>query len=213
MHHKVHQKVENYVRDRFEVGTVLYQWSSQYYIPADGLPYIGENPIGGRSLVATGFGRDTLVFGTVAGILLSDMLTGISNNWKSVYTPKRFTPIVSAKEVFKESADVAYHLVADRIRGLDDHLEKLASGEGKIVNLEGEKLGICRDRYNELHIVSPVCTHLKCIVQWNNSEESWDCPCHGSRYDAGGKVISGPAVENLEKRRLHSSSEFPGKKG
>lgn len=209
---KSFHEIEKYTRARFKVGEVLYNWSSQYYTPSDGLPYIGQNPIGSQSYIATGYAGDGLVYGTVAGIILSDILSGKENPWQNIYSPKRFTPGASAKEFIKENADVAYHFVADRFKNVENGFSDIAAGEGKIVKHENEKYAVARDQHNQLHILSPVCTHLKCFVQWNKEETSWDCPCHGSRFSIDGKVVTGPAVTNLEKKKLPSSQVVPKKK-
>jgi glycine/D-amino acid oxidase-like deaminating enzyme/nitrite reductase/ring-hydroxylating ferredoxin subunit len=201
---KSFETVDRYVRERFPAGEIIQKWSSQLYIPADGLPYIGENPLGIKTYLATGFAGDGLIFGTIAGIILSDQICGIRNPWADVYDSKRFTPISSAKEFIKENIDVASHFIADRFKTAEGFSD-IAPGEGKIVNYNGEKIAVSRDNVNELHAISPVCTHMKCFVQWNKGEQTWDCPCHGSRFDPDGKIISGPAVIDLEQKTIQAA--------
>jgi Rieske Fe-S protein len=101
-------------------------------------------------------------------------------------------------ERMKQAPGAMVHFVADRISKADTlDTEGLASGEGALVQMDGKKLAVYRDEDGKLHAMSPVCRHMKCIVDWNAAEKTWDCPCHGSRYDAMGHVIQGPAKKNL----------------
>jgi glycine/D-amino acid oxidase-like deaminating enzyme/nitrite reductase/ring-hydroxylating ferredoxin subunit len=193
--------LEKYTRERFDVKEIAYRWSGQYYEPADGLPYIGRTLFSKNAYVATGFSGDGLVYGTIAGLLISDMILEKENRWLRAYDSRRFTPAASAFEFIKENADVFKHFISDR-KADAEQLSEVKAGEGKIVKINGEKLAIARDEHNELHALSPVCTHMKCFVQWNYAEKSWDCPCHGSRFSIDGEVIYGPAVKELEKKVL-----------
>jgi glycine/D-amino acid oxidase-like deaminating enzyme/nitrite reductase/ring-hydroxylating ferredoxin subunit len=193
--------LEKYTRERFDVKEIVYEWSAQFYEPADGLPYIGRTLFSKNAYVATGFSGDGLVYGTIAGVLISDIILGKENNWIKAYDSRRFTPAASAYEFIKENANVFKHFISDRSADTLQ-LSDVKPGEGKIVKINGEKLAVARDEHNELHALSPVCTHMKCFVQWNYAEKSWDCPCHGSRFNIHGEVLYGPAVKELEKKNL-----------
>src|SRR5690606_22643994 len=150
--------------------------------------------------IATGFKADGLVYGTLAAMIITDEILGSESDWSELYDPKRFTPIASAKQIVKENVNVVTHLVKDYLfYGEVDRLKQIAAGEGKTLELDGEKVAAYRDENNNLHVVSSVCTHLGCIVHFNNAEKSWDCPCHGSRFTVDGEVIEGPAYKNLAK--------------
>jgi glycine/D-amino acid oxidase-like deaminating enzyme/nitrite reductase/ring-hydroxylating ferredoxin subunit len=193
------QRLEKYIRERFDVEEISYRWSGQYYESADGLPYIGRSPFSKKAYVATGFSGDGLIYGTIAGLIISDLIIGKENKWLEAYDSTRFTPAVSAYGFIKENADVVKHYVTDRIKGDAQALSEVNNGEGKIVTIDGEKVAAARDEQGELHVCSPACSHMGCFVKWNNSEKSWDCPCHGSRFNLRGEVIYGPAVKNLAK--------------
>ena len=90
--------------------------------------------------------------------------------------------------------------VADRLPGRRGAVDEIPAGEGRIVNLNGERAAVYKDEGGALVALSAVCTHLGCIVAWNTAEKTWDCPCHGSRFDTTGKVVSGPAVRDLERK-------------
>jgi glycine/D-amino acid oxidase-like deaminating enzyme/nitrite reductase/ring-hydroxylating ferredoxin subunit len=193
--------LENYIRERYSVETFCYRWSAQYYEPVDGLPYIGKSPFSKKTFVATGFSGDGLVYGAIAAIIISDLIKGVENKWLQVYTPTRFTPLASASSFIKENTDVLKHFIKDRFLTDDTAFNDIKPGEGKILEKNGDKLAVARDMNNELFVLSPVCTHLKCFVQWNNVEKTWDCPCHGSRFKVNGDVMSGPAVKALENKK------------
>lgn len=202
-----YENLEKYIRERFDIEEVEYKWSAQYYEPADGLPYIGKSPFSNDMYVATGFSGDGLVYGTIAGIIISDMIGEKENAWLKAYNSTRFTPAASAADFIKENADVAKQFVKDRLISDPVDVSEVQVGEGKIVKINGEKMAVSRDENYELHAVSPVCTHMKCFVHWNKSEKSWDCPCHGSRFSMEGEVIYGPAVKDLAKKEITARVE------
>ncbi|HUH19049.1 FAD-dependent oxidoreductase [Albibacterium sp.] len=194
------QKVEQYLHKHFDVEDIIYRWAAQNYKSADGLPYIGTSPLQSNVFIATGFKADGLVYGTLAASIITDTIFGVENDWSKLYDPKRFTPLASAGQFIKENVNVITSLVKDYLfYGEVDQLKEIKAGEGKTLKLDDEKVAAYRDENNELHIVSSVCTHLGCIVHFNNAEKSWDCPCHGSRFTIDGEVIEGPAYTNLAK--------------
>jgi glycine/D-amino acid oxidase-like deaminating enzyme/nitrite reductase/ring-hydroxylating ferredoxin subunit len=194
------KKVEEYLRQHFEVESINYTWAAQNYRPADHLPYIGTSPTEKNTFIATGFAADGLVWGTLAAMLIRDAITGKENKWASLYDPKRFTPVASAANFIKEGAIVAGNLLKDYLfYGEASELNEVKAGEGKTIMLNDERLAAYRDEHGKLHIVSSVCPHMGCIVHFNTAEKSWDCPCHGSRFSVEGEVLEGPAYHNLAK--------------
>jgi len=198
--------LEDYARENFQLEEICYRWSSQYYVPVDGLPYIGKFPGGDeRSYVATGFNGNGMIFGSLSAQILTDLIEGNETELSKLLSPSRIKPVSGFMDFVKENADVAYHLIADRFKTEIIHsVSELANDEGKIVEFEGEKLALYKDKVGKAIAVSPVCTHAGCIVNWNTSEKSWDCPCHGGRFDVQGKVITGPPRKNLEQINLSS---------
>lgn len=192
------EKVEQYLHDNFDVEEVLYRWGAQNYQSADGLPYIGISPAQKNTFIATGFRADGLVYGTLAAQIISDTILGNKNPWAHLYRPTRFTPLTSAKQVLKDNLTVASYLLKDYLfYGEVKEIKDIKRGEGKTMTLNGEKVAAYRDESSELHVVSSICTHMGCIVHFNNAEKSWDCPCHGSRFAINGKVLEGPAIKSL----------------
>ncbi|MFC6998736.1 FAD-dependent oxidoreductase [Rufibacter roseus] len=194
------QKLEQYVRERFDVKSVEYRWGAQQYKPADGLPYIGQRDKDSGIYVGTGYAADGLTYGTLAAMVISDLILGKENPYADMYSPNRHNPMKSAGKFMKENTDVMMQLIKDLpYRSQVEKLDEIPVGEGKNVEIDGKNYGAYRDHSGHLHVVSAMCTHMGCVVHWNKSETSWDCPCHGSRFDFEGKVLEGPAYYNLSK--------------
>jgi len=192
------------VNQYYQVDSIAYKWSSQYYVPADGLPYIGRMAAAGDSTyIATGFNGNGMMFGTLSAKIISDQILGNENPYTDLYSPSRLSPIAGFTDFVRENADVAWHFIADRFGGEAlDAISELKNGEGKVAELQGTKLALYKDSNGKVTALKPVCTHAGCIVSFNAAEQSWDCPCHGGRYDLSGKVISGPPQKNLEQVSL-----------
>ncbi len=194
------EELEKYVSQRFILKDIPYRWSSQYYIPADGLPYIGRmDKEDDRIFVATGYNGNGMTWGTMAGNIISDLILDKENPFTELFDPCRIKPIAGFSEFVKENADVAYHFVLDRFKTEDlASFSEIGKGEGKIVDYEGTQLAIFKDKDGILSALSPVCTHAGCIVSFNTEEKSWDCPCHGGRFNLEGRVLCGPPSAGLK---------------
>lgn len=202
------KKIEEYVRSHFDVENIEYTWAAQNYRPADNLPFIGNSPLQNKIFIATGFAADGLTYGTLSGMIISDLILGIENPYSKTYSPTRFTPKASAPKFIKENVDVAYQLVKDYLfYGDADEVKEIKVGQGKTIKLNNERLAVYRDESGILHLVSGVCPHMGCIVHWNNGEKSWDCPCHGSRFGVDGEILEGPAFHGLSKPKNSSEKQ------
>ncbi len=178
-----------------------YRWSAHDYVPIDSLPYIGR--LSGRSdriSVATGFAKWGLTKGTVAAILITDGILGRPNAWADTYDAARLDVRHSLAGFLTANSKVGAHFVADRLLGGD--ADSIEPGGGAVIRRGLRQLAVSRDDDGELHALSARCTHLGCIVAWNTAERTWDCPCHGSRFDPEGRVIEGPATADLERRSV-----------
>jgi len=193
-------QLEAKIKSLFPGCEITHRWSSQYFEPADGLPYIGHLPQHSNNIfVATGFGGNGMVYSHVSARILTDMLTGKETSYDDLFDPNRLKPIAGFANFIRHNADVTKEFLgklfsAEKLEELSD----LAHGEGKLVSFEGKKLGIYKSETGKLFAVNPICTHMKCDVKWNTAEKSWDCPCHGGRFDCKGKVLTGPPSEDLE---------------
>jgi glycine/D-amino acid oxidase-like deaminating enzyme/nitrite reductase/ring-hydroxylating ferredoxin subunit len=195
--------LEAYTRRRFPVREISHRWSGQVIEPADGLAYIGRNSNSRHVWVATGFSGTGMTFGTLAGMILTDLILGRQNPYAALYDATRVKPKAGAKDFIQENAEVAFRFVADRLAKPEGHdLSEVPPGEGRILEVDGKKVAVFREEGGAVHAVSPVCTHLGCHVHWNNAERSWDCPCHGARYSPTGEVLNGPAVKGLPSKKV-----------
>src|SRR5687767_149852 len=192
--------LERWTRHRFPmVESIEYRWSGEVMEPVDGLAFIGRNPMDSDNVfVATGDSGNGMTHGTIAGMLLTDMILGRRNAWEKVYDPSRIS-LRSLGEFAKENLNVAVQYTDRVLAGDVDSVDKIKPNCGAIMSRGLQKVAVYRDPEGEVHEFSAVCRHLGCIVNWNSLEKSWDCPCHGSRYDALGHVTQGPANSDLEK--------------
>ncbi|MDP8942834.1 MAG: FAD-dependent oxidoreductase [Actinomycetota bacterium] len=199
-----YRALEQFARDRFDVESVEYRWATQDGIPVDKVPYVGRlTRFTRHTYVATGFRKWGLSNGTAAAMILSDTITGgDERSWAKLFRSTRLKPFASARSYVTENANSGRRLMLDRFGRPKLTLDELANGEGAVIKQGREKLAAYRDDQGTLHAVSPVCTHLQCIVEFNNAERTWDCPCHGSRFDHRGEVLQGPAVERLEPKDI-----------
>lgn len=195
------RRLEDFARRHFDVASIDYRWSAQNYRSADLLPYIGRSH-GSELYIATGFAADGLTWGTVAARILADEILGRENPWADLFRARRLPPLKSAKGVLEENLSVVRALVEQHVRRPHAALAAIAPGSGAVVEIDGEKIAAYRDVSGAVSGLSPVCPHMKCHVHWNAVEKSWDCPCHGSRFDLDGQVIEGPALSPLARKPL-----------
>jgi len=196
------RSLERWTRAHFpQAREIIYRWSGQVLEPNDYIAFIGRNPDGAENVyMASGDSGQGITHGTIAGMLISDLILGLPNEWETLYDPRRVSLRATPIEQFaKENADVAKVFVKDHVVPGEVHSEdEIPRGEGRLMRHGMHKVAVYRDEGGSLHKHSAVCTHLKCIVHWNSAEKTWDCPCHGSRFDPYGTVLNGPAISDLE---------------
>jgi glycine/D-amino acid oxidase-like deaminating enzyme/nitrite reductase/ring-hydroxylating ferredoxin subunit len=189
-------KLEQWTRNRFPIEEIEFRWSGQVMEPVDSLAFIGRNPGDEKIFIATGDSGMGMTHGTIAGMLLTDLITEETNPWADLYDPSRKT-ISAAKDFVKENLNVAAQYTDVLTGGEVDSVDDIELGQGAVVRSGLTKVAVYRDDDGAVHSMSAVCVHLGCIVTWNGVEKTWDCPCHGSRFDALGVVINGPANSDL----------------
>jgi glycine/D-amino acid oxidase-like deaminating enzyme/nitrite reductase/ring-hydroxylating ferredoxin subunit len=199
-----YEALEEFAREHFAIGEVTHRWSTQDNYSVDGAPLVGRlTPLSRRTWVATGFRKWGLAMGAAAAWMIGDGVAGRENRWHGFFDSNRIPPLASAVDLAKENANVGFHFFADRLlRRSADSVDGLAPGEGTVASRHGRQVAISRDENGAVRAVSARCTHLGCIVSWNDAERSWDCPCHASRFAPDGSVLQGPAVSPLEARDL-----------
>jgi glycine/D-amino acid oxidase-like deaminating enzyme/nitrite reductase/ring-hydroxylating ferredoxin subunit len=182
--------------DRILPGAeVTHRWCGQIVEPVDGLPYIGRTS--DTQWLATGFSGNGMTLGTVAGMMFRDAISGKGGAWEKLFDPGRRSASAFA-EYLRENKDYPVRMICDRVKVEEGDPATLASGTGKVLEHEGERIAAFRDAQGNLTRCSAVCPHLGCIVAWNEAERTWDCPCHGSRFLATGELLAGPAEKGLE---------------
>ena len=191
-------RLEAWTRERFpSAGAAAHRWSGMVMEPADYLAFIGRDPRGAENVyLATGDSGHGWTHGTIAGMLISDLVLDRENPWTSLYDPSRRTLALDAvKEFVRESIDVAVQYTRLAPTGGDVKSEDdVPPGTGAVVQDGMKKVAVYRDEGGRVHRMSALCTHLQCVVRWNTEERSWDCPCHGSRFGPTGEVLTGPAI-------------------
>ncbi|RAU83090.1 FAD-dependent oxidoreductase [Pontibacter arcticus] len=195
---KQFMELERWTREKFPMaGDIKYRWSGQVMEPVDGLGYIGRNPGDTDNVyIATGDSGHGMTHGTIAGMLISDLILDKVNPWQKLYDPARVS-LKSSGEFLKENMNVAAQFKDYLTAGEVEDPQEVLPGTGKIMRKGLKKVAVYCDQDGVRHECSAVCTHLGCVVNWNNVESSWDCPCHGSRFDPFGRVITGPATKDL----------------
>jgi glycine/D-amino acid oxidase-like deaminating enzyme/nitrite reductase/ring-hydroxylating ferredoxin subunit len=189
--------LEEWTRARFPmVRDIAFRWSGQVIEPNDYMAFIGRNPGDENVYIATGDSGNGMTHGTIAGMLIPDLILGKENRWARLYDPARKTAR-AAGEFLKENVNVAAQYADWVTPGEVSSPDEIAPGSGAIMRDGLKKFAVYKDDAGAVHVRSAVCTHLYCIVDWNAVEKTWDCPCHGSRYDPYGRVLNGPAVNDL----------------
>jgi Rieske Fe-S protein len=179
------------------IESVRFRWCGQVMESVDGLGFIGRNPLDSPNIyIATGDSGNGMTQGTLAGMILTDLIAGRENDWSDLYDPSRKT-LKAAGTFIRENLNVVRQYAAWFTAGDVDSVDQLGPDTGAVVRRGLTKLAVYRDSRGTLHQRSAICPHLGAIVQWNQADRTFDCPCYGSRFDCYGKVINGPANRDL----------------
>lgn len=194
-----HGRLETWARARFPmIQDIKLRWAGQVMEPADGLAFIGRNPMDKDNVyIVTGDSGQGMTHGTIAGMLIPDLLLGRENRWAGIYDPAR-KPIRAVGTFLKEALNMVGQYVERLTPGEVASVEEIAADSGAIIRRGISKIAVYRDETGKVHEFSATCTHLGCVVRWNAAEKSWDCPCHGSRFEKTGRVMNGPANTDLK---------------
>ena len=190
------ERLEQTLRSVVGDVDVTHRWSGQVIETVDGLPYIGETA--DRQFTGTGFSGNGMTFGTLTAIMATDYILGMTNPWAELFEPARKRILGGAWDYIKENKDYPYYMVRDRLAGKEARsISEIPRGSGRVLSLNGRRVAVYRGENGVVQKRSAVCTHMGCIVDWNEAERTWDCPCHGSRFKPDGSVIGGPAESPL----------------
>lgn len=192
--------LEEVAKSLYPEGKIKYHWNTEDCITLDKIPYIGNfSNLWENAYVATGFNKWGITTSNIAAEIITDKILGQENEYEEIFKSTRLEPIKNIKEVTNMVRESVNSLVAKKLELPQEEANQIQNGEGKIVEVNGQKIGIYKNNEGEIYKVNPVCKHLGCELSWNNLDKTWDCPCHGSRYDFKGNLIYGPSVKNLDK--------------
>ena len=201
------RKLEAWIRKLVpDLQKGVFRWSGQVLTTLDHCAYIGRDPHEERIFVATGDSGQGITHGALAGLLLKGLIVDGSSPWEAVYEPSRTTTKAVATYL-KENVTAVRNFMDYVLPGELDPAEALKAGEGGILRKGVKRLAVCRDKKGKLHVRSGVCTHLGCHVNWNSTEQCWDCPCHGSQFAPDGAVLNGPALAALSEATLEHEED------
>jgi glycine/D-amino acid oxidase-like deaminating enzyme/nitrite reductase/ring-hydroxylating ferredoxin subunit len=190
-----YERLERVLRTLVPQVDITHRWSGQVIETTDGLPYIGETAE--RQFAATGYSGNGMTFGTLGGMMAADYVLGRQNPWSGLFDPGRKI-LGAAWDYLRENKDYPYYLIRDRFAGAEARpLRSIKRGTGEVIEHGGENVAAYRDESGAIALRSAICTHMGCLVDWNEAERTWDCPCHGSRFDPRGGVLAGPAESPL----------------
>ncbi|CCQ97617.1 putative Rieske 2Fe-2S iron-sulfur protein yhfW [[Clostridium] ultunense Esp] len=194
---KHYEALIDFANQIFTVEDIPNRWSTQDYTTLDGIPYVGNFTSNTPNIyVATGFQQWGMTNSMVSAMIIRDLIVKEESRWQDVYNPSRKNIIASAKNFISGNLNVAAQLLDGKLSPLPKDI-RIEPGEGKVIKIEGERVGAYRDEKGTLHLVNTTCPHMGCELNWNSAERSWDCPCHGSRFTYKGEIIEGPSVKPL----------------
>ncbi len=206
-----YDEIERWTRAHFPMAQeVEYRWSGEVMEPSDGPAYLGRNPMDDRNVyIITGDSGNGMTHCTIGAMLVTDLIMGRDNPWESLYAPSRKVTHGLSDFVAEQANTLSKYGDWAR-KGEVESVTEIPAGEGAILREGARMLAVYRDEHGEVHALSAKCTHLGCVVHWNSAERSWDCPCHGSRFDTTGEVMHGPAVAALDATTLtHEGATLP----
>lgn len=178
---------------------IVYRWCTEDCISLDKIPYIGEfSNLMPNVYVGTGYKKWGMTTSNVAANIITDKILGKQNPYEEVFTSTRMEPIKNHQEVGNMLKEVATSWTVEKLKIPEEKLQDIKKGEGGLIEFEDKKVGAYRDESGKVYLVKPVCSHLGCELTWNNLEKTWDCPCHGSRFNYKGKSIYDPSIKDLE---------------
>jgi glycine/D-amino acid oxidase-like deaminating enzyme/nitrite reductase/ring-hydroxylating ferredoxin subunit len=195
-------ELENFLKSNYDHYEIVSKWSTQDCMTYDRIPYIGRYSNNIENIyVATGYNKWGMTHSAAAALILRNKILGIKDDYSQIYNPSRVTLMQSSKEFLSSSMHVASGFM-NRIKPAPDDLFQVEADTGKIVNYNGKKVGVYKNEFGDYFCINPICTHLKCSLSFNEAEKTWDCQCHGSRFDIRGNILEGPAVYPLDKIKI-----------
>ena len=194
-----YKDLEDKAKQMYPNCEIKYRWNTEDCISLDKIPYIGEfSNFMPNVYIGTGYKKWGMTSSNVAANIITSKILGKKNNYEEVFRATRLKPIKNYEELGNMLKEVGNSLVLNKLKNPNEYLKDLHEDEGKIIEIEGEKLGAYKHKDGKIYVVKPVCTHLGCELSWNNLDKTWDCPCHGSRFTYEGISIYDPSIKNLQ---------------
>ena len=180
-------------------GQIKYRWNTEDCITLDKIPYIGDfSKLWENCYIATGFNKWGMTTSNIAAEIITDKILGEKNKYEEIFKSTRLEPVKNIKEISNMAKEGVNSLIIKKMELPKETIAQIKNGEGKIVEINNQRVGIYKDEKGEIYKINPTCKHLGCELSWNNLDKTWDCPCHGSRYDYKGNLIYGPSVKDLD---------------
>lgn len=191
-----YEMIEKAAKKWYPNSKIKYTWSNQDCITPDSIPYIGRYSVRTPNIyVATGFNKWGMTSSMVSAMIISDMITGKENEYRKVFIPRRLM-LSGSRVLLKDAAIITISLLSEHLRIPHDRLKDIERGKAGVIRHDGQRVGVYRDKNDKYYFVTTKCPHLGCKLEWNQNEMTWDCPCHGSRFDYQGKMINNPAMRD-----------------
>lgn len=191
--------LENKAKELYPNCDIVFRWNTRDCITLDKIPYVGYySNIWNNVFVGTGFNKWGMTSSNVAANIVTSIICNTNYPYSYIFNSTRLNPVKNGVELKNIVSQSFKSLVLNKIKSSDYNFDSIAKNSGSIIEINGSKVGIYKDNDNNLFAVNPVCTHLGCLLSWNDVDKTWDCPCHGSRFDFNGKNIYDPAFKNLE---------------
>lgn len=191
--------LENEVKKYYPKSTVLYRWNTEDCITLDKIPYIGDfSNFLPNMYIGTGFNKWGMTSSNVAANIITDKILGKENEYEEVFRSTRLHPIKNSQEFGSMLKETTNSLILNKFKVPPQDLDSIENDSGSVLEYNNEKVGIYRDKRGKIFAIKPICTHLGCLLSWNNIDKTWDCPCHGSRFDYTGKNLYNPAIKDLD---------------
>ena len=198
-----YEKLEKKAKELYPDCKVLFRWNTRDCISLDKIPYIGEySNIMKNMYVGTGFKKWGMTLSNIAGKIVSDKIMGKENKYEAIFDSTRIKPIKNRWEVKNMVEETVKSIVLNKFKIEPEDIKQIKNDNGAIIEINGENVGIYKDPEGKIYAVKPNCTHLGCLLTWNNLDKTWDCPCHGSRFDYMGRNIYEPAIKDLEIKNI-----------
>lgn len=198
-----YKNLEKIAKRMYPDCIVKYKWHTEDCITLDKIPYIGEfSKFMPNVYVATGYKKWGITTSNIAANIIKDKILNKHNKYEQIFKATRMEPIKNIKEVESMLKETANSLVINKIKIPNDKISDINKEDAKIIEIDGRKVGIYKDKQGELYAVKPICSHLGCELSFNNLAKTWDCPCHGSRFDYKGNSIYSPSINNLENWKI-----------